>query len=88
MFQESIDAFKKILAHDARNQNARYNLAVAYYGANLYNDAAGECVKLLEQNQNNAQAHFLLGNVYNKLGKATEAKTEFNAYQKLIFGNP
>lgn len=64
---------------------ARYNIAFAYNKIGLYNEAIATCEKLLELNPGNVNAHFLLGDTYNKLGKSKEAKEEYDVYKKLLF---
>src|SRR5262245_56926054 len=41
-YEEAIAQYKQALAQDQRNQTIRYNLALAYYKANFFAEAAGE----------------------------------------------
>ncbi len=46
-YEEAIAQYKQALARDQRNQTIRYNLALAYYKAALFAEAAGEMAPLI-----------------------------------------
>lgn len=47
-YEEAIAQYKQARARDQRNQTVRYNLALAYYKAALFTEAAGEMAPLID----------------------------------------
>ena len=48
IYEDAIGQYQKALAVDSRNQAIRFNLALAYYKASLFAEAAGEFARFLE----------------------------------------
>jgi len=72
--QDYFSQGKKLFTKETDFYNQR---GMAYYQKEKLDKAASDAQKILEIEQDNAAAHFLLGNVYEREGKTREAIAEY-----------
>lgn len=62
-YAEAIEAYRKCLSLDSRNEAAHYNLGVAYQALGKYLDARASFLKALEINPNHEAAQHALSSL-------------------------
>lgn len=87
-FAEALPILQKALAIDSKNIRAHEKLAKSYMGMNLLLEAQRELETAISLDPNRSSFHYLLGQVYRKLGQLDKAKAELATFQELKAQEP
>lgn len=77
-YSESIELNKKILSFNSQNENALFNIALAYKNEGCLDDAIKFYDKLLCVNPQNTDAHYNIAFIYADVGNVDKAIYHFN----------
>jgi tetratricopeptide (TPR) repeat protein len=75
---------EKAIALDEREPSGHFELGVVLEALQLYSDAAREFVRAAELDPTDSPTHYRLSRVYDRLGKAEEARKEREIHAKLV----
>src|SRR5690606_38761678 len=84
---QAITTLREVLAQDPDNKLALYNMGMLSIQSGQYDRAVERLERLIEIDQNNTQAHLLLGIAYMNTGKRKKARAEFEKV-KLLDSDP
>jgi tetratricopeptide (TPR) repeat protein len=87
-YDQAIEAAKKIIELNPKNEVAVYNLAIMYFKLNRLNEAAQSLNDCLALKNDYTYAWYNLGLVYNKLARHQEAVESFKKYNALAPDDP
>ncbi|MBK9154674.1 MAG: tetratricopeptide repeat protein [Chloracidobacterium sp.] len=86
-FESAVDAYKKLIAANAEDDNAHYYLGLTYNKLNEDDDAARSIREAIRLKPDNVEYQVSLGNVLMKLAKFAEAERAFKKAIELEPGN-
>jgi tetratricopeptide (TPR) repeat protein len=69
----AIETYKKAIVEDNHNNRARMNLALIYYQQGLINECESLYLKVIEQEPAFSYSYYMLGLLYNEVGKPKQA---------------
>ena len=84
---QAITTLREVLAQDPDNKLALYNMGMLSIQSGQYDRAVERLGRLVEIDQENTQAHLLLGIAYMNSGKRKKARAEFEKV-KLLDSDP
>jgi tetratricopeptide (TPR) repeat protein len=79
----ALDCIRKAMAINPNMAEAYYLGGKALFKLDRYSEARGELVKATELNPKDARPHFLLAQVYDRLGQVQQAKVSRQMFSKL-----
>jgi tetratricopeptide (TPR) repeat protein len=80
---QGIMMLREVLAKDAKNELAIYNLGILSVQSGQYQKAVDRFIQLAKVNPTNTKAYFYLGVCYKELGDVVKAKFNFNKVKQL-----
>ena len=80
---QGIMMLREVLAKDAKNELAIYNLGVLSVQSGQFQKGVDRFLQLAKVNPSNAKAYFYLGVCYKELGEAAKAKVNFEKVKQL-----
>lgn len=80
---QGIMLLREVLAKDAKNELAIYNLGILSVQSGQYQKAVDRFIQLAKVNPTNAKAYFYLGVCYKELGDVAKAKSNFEKVKQL-----
>lgn len=83
-YAEAEKYFTKVLTTDPSHVLAAYGLGQMYFTQEKFDKVVDTMDRVLKSNPQNASLHSLKAKALEKLGKVTEAKTEYSAVLKYI----
>ncbi len=84
MFDNAINAYKKLLVIEPDNAHAHYSLGTLYSKKAMFDDAADELWKAVEIEPDMTEAHYNLGLIYYRQGLFDKAIKEYQTALKLL----
>ncbi len=84
MFDNAINAYKKLLVVEPDNAHAHYSLGALYLKKGMFDDAADELRKAVEIDPDRTEAHYNLGLIYYRQGLFDKAINEYQVASELL----
>jgi len=82
--EEAIPLLTRAVAIAPTSGKARFQLAKACFALNRFEDARGEAEKAVSTDPKDSSSHYMLGRIYQRIGKGDLAREQFRITEQLI----